>query len=289
MPSISLLQRSLNDGVAQLACSASIEINASEVKHLDASRALLPVGIKMYVSHLPKQSWDETIAASRAVRNAGFDPIPHIPVRLLADEATADRILLALTEQARIGEVLLISGDYAQPRGPFTAAIDLMRTGLLQKHGLSRLSLAGHPEGHPTVALDAIRNAEIEKAQWTEAAGLSATFLTQFFFESAPFIDWANELRAVGVRARLIAGLAGPASIAKLVRFAVRCGVGRSLRSFNKRPDVMSRLLDEHGPEQLMSELAQARDSGSASFDGVHLFGFGGFLRTCEWLQKVGR
>jgi methylenetetrahydrofolate reductase (NADPH) len=277
----------LHAGVADLARHASIEINVPDLKHLDASRSVLPPGKRIYVNHLPKQSWSDTIAASRAVHAAQFDPVPHIPVRLLTDVAEADRLLAALKEQAAVAEVLLISGDYERARGPFSAAINLLRTGLLSRHGLTRVSFAGHPEGHPRVALEEIRRAEIEKAQWAEEAGMSATILTQFFFESAPFIEWAGELRRHGVRSTIVAGVAGPASIAKLVRFAVRCGVGRSLRAFSARPDVMTKLLDEHGPETLVSELVAARDNGTAPFDGVHVFGFGGYLRTCQWLQRV--
>lgn len=275
----------LHRAIAELARDASIEINAPEVKHLAACRSILPAGKRMYVSHLPKQSWDETIAATYAVHASGFFAIPHVPVRLLADADSADRLLAALGKHTT--EVLLISGDYAQSSGPYSSTIDLMRTGLLQKHGLTSVSFAGHPEGHPRVALDEIRRAEIAKARWAEEARLPARILTQFFFESAPFVEWTESLRSVGVRSGIIAGVAGPASVAKLVRFAMRCGVGRSIRALSHRPNVMTQLLDVHGPEVLMAELAQARLDGRARFDGIHVFGFGGFLRTCEWLQRV--
>jgi hypothetical protein len=36
-----------------------------------------------------------------------------------------------------------------------------------------------------------------------------------------------------------------------------------------------------------MSGLAQARCEGASDFAGVHLFCFGGFVRTCRWLQAV--
>ena len=71
------------------------------------------------------------------------------------------------------------------------------------------------------------------------------------------------------------------------MRFAVRCGVGRSLRALGAGPNAMSRLMDEHAPETLITELARARFDGRAPFDGIHLFGFGGFLRTCEWLRRM--
>ena len=277
----------LNDGIAELARGASIEINATEVKHLEASRAFLPAGKKIYVSHLPKQSWDETIAATRAVSAVGFTPVPHIPIRLIPNERAADQLFAALANEARVSEVLLISGDYAQPVGPYASVIDFLRAGMFSKHGFARVSFAGHPEGHPQVPLEEIRKAEIEKAQWAEQSGVTATFMTQFFFESEPFIEWVQHLRSKGARSHIVAGLAGPASVTALARFALRCGVGRSVRALGTRAGLMSGLLGDHGPEGLMKELATARTSNAASFSGIHIFGFGGFLRTCQWLQRL--
>jgi methylenetetrahydrofolate reductase (NADPH) len=283
----SAVARASHEAVAELAREASIEINAAEVKQLAASCALLPAGKKIYVSHLPKQTWDDTIAASRAVGVAGFDPVPHIPVRLLANEHAANQLLTRLVEQAHVSEVLLISGDYAQPVGPYSSAIEFLRTELLSKHGLTRVSFAGHPEGHPHVPLEDIRRAEIEKARWAEHAGITATFVTQFFFESEPFIHWVQELRSNAVDSRIVAGLAGPASIVALARFAIRCGVGRSVRALGARPSSIDKLLGDHGPERLIAELSTARAARQASFTGIHIFGFGGYLRTCQWLQYM--
>jgi methylenetetrahydrofolate reductase (NADPH) len=277
----------LNDGIGALARGASIEINAPEVKHLEASRAFLPAGKKIYVSHLPKQSWDDTIAVTRAVSTVGFNAVPHLPVRLIPSERAADQLLAALANDARVSEVLLISGDYTQSVGPYSSVIEFLRTGLVGKHGFTRVSFAGHPEGHPQVPLEEIRHAEIEKAQWAEQSGVMATFMTQFFFESEPFIEWVQHLRRNGVRSRIVAGLAGPASVTALARFALRCGVGRSVRALTTHPTMMGGLFGEHGPEGLIKELATANASGEASFAGIHIFGFGGFLRTCQWLQRL--
>lgn len=273
--------------IALLARASSIEMNVQDVRDLDASRALLPPGKKVYVSHLPKQTWRQTLDACRAVTGAGFDPVPHVPVRLLEDERALDNFLSDATRTAGVREVLLIAGDYPQPAGPYAAVAEVLRAGKLGDHGFRRVSLAGHPEGHPKVAPAEIRRTEIEKAQLAQSAGLETTLLTQFFFEAQPFIDWAGELRAAGVGARLVAGLAGPASIATLFRYAVRCGVGPSVRALGARPSSLVKLIGEHGPEHVMRALATQRVSRPELFDGVHLFCFGGFLRTCEWLQRV--
>jgi methylenetetrahydrofolate reductase (NADPH) len=275
------------EAIAQLARECSIEMNVQDVRDLEASRAVLPSGKKVYVSHLPKQTWHQTLDACRSVSQAGLDPVPHIPVRLLENERTLDSFLADAVRSAGVHEVLLIAGDYPHPSGPYATVADVLRTGKLGEHGLSRVSLAGHPEGHPKVALTEIRRAEREKAQLARSLGLETTLLTQFFFEAHPFLDWAGQLRSEVEGIRLVGGLSGPASIATLFRYAVRCGVGPSIRALGARPTSLVKLIGDHGPEHVMRDLAAAHITRPGLFDGVHFFCFGGFLRTCEWLRRV--
>lgn len=277
----------LAEGIARLARTASIEINVHDAAHLPAARAWLAPGTRIYVSFLPKQGWEDTLAAARAVRAAGFEPVPHVPVRRVSDAATLDRNLGRLVGESQVRELLLISGDYPQAQGPYSTVLQVMQSGLLAKHGIRRLSVAGHPEGHPAVALDVIRQAELDKAALGAEQGLDLALLTQVVFEHGPLLQWAAGLRAHGVRARLVAGLAGPASITTLFKFAVRCGAGPSIRALGVRPGSLMKLLGDRGPEEVVCGLAAARASGAADLDGIHLFCFGGFLRSAEWLHRV--
>jgi methylenetetrahydrofolate reductase (NADPH) len=279
--------RDLAATIAQLAREASIEINVHDVVHLEEPRRLFSAGKALYVSHLPKQQWSDTEAACRAVRAAGFRPVPHVPVRLLADAATVDRVFSGFVDTAQVDEVLLIAGDYPQAVGPFTEVLQLLNSGALQRHGIRRVTVAGHPEGHPKVLLADIRRAELDKVKMAQQAGLELTLLTQFFFAQEPFLDWVRELRSGGVQARLVGGLAGPTRLSTLIKFAIRCGAGASMRVLTARPAAFTRLLIDHGPESVLRGLAQARCAESSDFSGVHLFCFGGFVRTCHWLQAL--
>jgi methylenetetrahydrofolate reductase (NADH) len=273
--------------IAQLLRAATIEINVADVPHLETSRRYLAPGTSVYVSHLPKQTFQQTQAACQAVRAAGFDPVPHVPVRLILDADTLDRILAAFVGNAGARNVLLIAGDYPQAVGPYAAVADVLRSGALTRHGLARVSAAGHPEGHPKISLAEVRGAEREKAQLAADAGLDLTLVTQFFFEAAPFLEWVHDLRARGIEARVVAGLAGPAGIATLFKFAMRCGAGPSIRALGARPTAFVKLLGEHGPEAVIRGLAAARCAGETDFSGIHFFCFGGYLRTCEWLSRA--
>ena len=280
-------QPNLSRSIARLAASASIEMNVHDVQHVTASRAHLRPATKIYVTHLPKQSWDQTIAACATLRTAGFDPVAHIPVRLLTNRSDLDNLLTSLRAEADVGEVLLIAGDYAHAHGPYASVLEVLQTDRLQTHGLTRVSLAGHPEGHPRVALDTIRRAEIDKAQYCDAAGLEATFVTQFCFESAPFLEWARALENAGVQSRLVAGIAAPAKLSTLVNFGLRCGVGPSIRALSAKPGVLRLLMAEHAPDEVVAELARAIDCGESSLAGLHVFCLGGWLRACSWLQSL--
>jgi methylenetetrahydrofolate reductase (NADPH) len=274
--------------IVKLAQGASIEINAADEKHLDASRQWLRAGTRVYVSHLPNQTWEQTAQAARAVLAQGFAAVPHLPVRLLANPQALDRVLGDFG-QSGMKEVLLIAGDYPQSLGPYRMVSDVLKTGLLHKHGFSRVSLAGHPEGHTKVDLATIRAAELDKLRLASDAGLEATLVTQFFFEAKPFLDWSEQVRAQGLPVRLVGGLAGPASIATLVRFAMRCGAGPSVRALGANPSSVLKLLGDRGPERLVADLARADAQSQQRADGVHFFCFGGFLRTCQWIHDVAR
>lgn len=273
--------------IAHLARNASIEANVHDVHELHACHTLIRPGTRMYVSHLPRQRWAETIATSSAVRAAGFTPVPHIPIRLLESDDALHRLIDALSRDAHIKEVLLISGDYAQAQGPYSQVIDVLRTFPFSEYGINGISLAGHPEGHPQVAREIISEAERAKCNLVMQLGLQCRLVTQFFFEAEPFLTWSQDQIDHGMQVQRIAGIAGPASIATLFKLAMRCGVGQSLRALGVRPGAMLKLMGDYSPNDLVAALAQAQLQAPNLFDGLHVFCFGGLVKTCKWLHAV--
>ena len=269
----------------RLARESSIELSCMESADIPAGREFLSAGQKIYVSHLPRQTWAQTWKTCAQVVSAGFQPVPHVPVRLVENEQQLDEILSAI-RNAGASELLLIAGDYAQPRGPYHQVLDIIRSGKLNKFGFTRVSLAGHPEGHPSVPAEQIRLAQLEKTREAASCGLDVTLVTQFFFEAAPFIEWARDLRQAGVTARIVAGLPGPASIVKLLALARHCGVGPSVRALSSRPKSMFKLLTDSSPDSLLTDLVTRSRHQPGLLDGIHLYSFGGFLRTATWLRE---
>jgi methylenetetrahydrofolate reductase (NADPH) len=263
--------------------AASLEMSVLDIPALTGCRALIPDGTKMYVSHLPGQAWAATLSACIAARAAGCDVVPHVPVRCIVDRMSLVRFLKNCVAEANVRDALVVAGDYPISAGPYATTMDVLRSGILEECGLRRISVAGHPEGHPKIEEAELRRAESEKIHFALDRGVQLTFLTQFFFEADPFIDWRRRL-PIDDRVRVVAGLAGPATLSTLLRFALKCGVGPSLRALGARPGSLLQLLGDRGPESLVLAIARLPDDIKC---GMHLFSFGGLARTCAWLQAV--
>lgn len=286
-PSPVVTDEALTRAIVALARAASIEIHAQDAELLESARTLLAPATRVFVSHLPGQQWAATARACATARRLGFQPVPHVPVRLLESVDALERVLRQLSGQGGATEVLLIAGDYPEAAGPYADVASALATGLLPRLGFAGVAFAGHPEGHPKVPLAQIRAAELEKCRIAQSQGLHASLVTQFLFEAEPFLDWAGSLRRASVKADLVCGLAGPATLGTLLKLAVRCGVGPSIRALGSQGAQWRNLLGVQGPERILGQLASDVASGHPRFTGIHLFGFGGFRRTVEWLANV--
>ncbi|HTS20450.1 MAG TPA: hypothetical protein VMN79_01460 [Casimicrobiaceae bacterium] len=273
--------------LAALAREASVEMTWRDAGELDACRALLAPGTPVFASHLPGQSWRQSVETCIAIRGRGFEPVPHLPVRRLASAGELESVIADLVARAQVARVLLIAGDAPRPVGPFASTLEVLATGVLAAHGIRRIFVAGHPEGHPQLAATELRRAERDKLAFAATHGIELAFLTQFVFEAGPFLRWVRMLREQGVQSRLVAGLAGPARLATLFRYALLCGVGPSIRALGDRPAQLARLVGERDPAAIAAAIA--RERAALGDVGIHLFSFGGLARTCAWLQALSR
>jgi methylenetetrahydrofolate reductase (NADPH) len=87
----------------------------------------------------------------------------------------------------------------------------------------------------------------------------------------------------------VIVGLAGPATPATLTKFALRCGIGNSMRSLRSQIGRFGRLLTDTGPDDVMRGLQAGPRAATASIAGFHLFPFGGLRKAGDWLRGYGQ
>src|SRR5262249_54479538 len=146
----------------------------------------------------------------------------------------------------------LIAGDVAAARGPFKSSHDLAASELLQRYGIRRVSVAGHPEGHPYLDDALALRSLCDWRDWGSANGIRVDIVTQFCFEAGPILKFLGELDARGIALPVIVGLAGPATPATLTKFALRCGIGNSMRALRGQIGRYGRLLVDAVPDEVL-------------------------------------
>ena len=264
--------------------SASVEISSRGHQLGELSDNFAP-GTGVSITFLPGDNYHHNVETAAAVRRAGFNPIPHLAAREIHSRDALADVLARLRGEADATSLLLIAGDVLAARGPFKASRDIAASGLIERYGFISINIAGHPEGHPFLDGNGALRLLAEWQDWSARSGVAVGVTTQFCFESAPILDWLRQLRTHGVALPVTIGLAGPASPATLVKFALRCGVGNSLRAARNQIGRYGRLLTDTGPDEVMHGLEAAPPAETASIAGFHLFPFGGLRKAARWLR----
>lgn len=271
----------------------SIEVMPATADRIDDFREILPDGTRVYVAHIEGTPVDRMVTACRRIVDQGFSVMPHIPARGVASREELESALVRYRGEAGVDEALMIAGGNRSVAGPFASTMDVLETGLLDRHGFRRLHVAGHPEGNadidPPGQTKNLDEALLSKREYAEHTDAKMAIATQFCFEVEPVLKWAARLVEIGVDLPVHVGLAGPAKIQTLIKYAVACGVGASLRVLRRRARDVSSLLRPHPPDDLLDALEAAKGRGDMqNFAGVHLFPFGGIRATADWARSRG-
>jgi len=269
-------------GIAAFLAGASLELSSRDPTEVDACAGLLEAGTHVYINFPPGQTYHGSVALAARLARAGFRPVPHVAARRIASREALDGFLARVAGEAGVDSALVIGGDSESTGGAFDSSLALLETGLFQRHGIVHIGVAGYPEGHPRVAPAALEAALAAKSRLAHQAGIELGIVTQFCFDAESILSWAAKVAGSELPVRV--GLAGPASLPRLLRFAAMCGVGNSLRALQARPSAITRLMVEAGPELALRELARRAGPPVA---GVHFFCFGGLVRTARWLRAV--
>ncbi len=263
----------------------SLEMTGKDVESLRSATNHIPVGTRINVTFLGNEDLETRVSAARAVRDAGFVPVPHISARRLHSKGELVEFFDALRSVGATDEVFVIGGDPAEARGPFTDSLSVIDTGVLKEFGVKRVGIAGYPNGHPDISDDVLRTALMDKHAALQRHGLETTITTQFGFDTTPVLAWIRSLRSAGITAPIRVGVPGPAGVKRLLGYARRFGVASSTGIVQKYGFSLTNLLGTAGPGRFISELATGRkvEHGEVL---LHFYTFGGVENTAAWIQQ---
>jgi methylenetetrahydrofolate reductase (NADPH) len=274
--------------VAEMLRGFSIEVNPGESKVIDAAPSRLDPGTEVFLTWIPGSNPMDTVAPAGKLRRVGLLPVPHIGARHIESAAQFEQLAARLAGEG-VDRVLIVAGDRDKPAGPYDSSLAVMESGLFQKAGIKRIAIGAFPEGNPNIPDPVLAEALTAKVDFARSNGLQLNIVTQFCFDAEPIVTWLKHARARGIDVPVRVGLAGPASLISLTRYAIRCGVGNSIKVLTEKP-AFAKLLIDKGPEPIIREVAAGIGPGNGSMlplgvDGLHFFVFGGFSKTVDWIN----
>jgi methylenetetrahydrofolate reductase (NADPH) len=278
-------EEGLKERIMRFVRGASTEITPSDQQRLPDLVALLPPGTAVYVAHTPNATLDQVVQTALAVQQAGFTATPHIVARRINYPHTL-RIALARLRAGGVEQILLVAGDAQRASGEFNSTLDILASGILDHSGISRIAVAGHPEGHRTVGGSLLWEALKAKQAFAERAGIKINIVTQFGFNADAIAEWERELVRKEIRFPVNVGIAGPTPLSKLIQFAMLCGIGASLRTVMRNLSAVGSFSElATTPDQHVMRLMQL--PATTRVVAPHFFSFGGALSTARWIKQV--
>lgn len=278
----------LRDRIVEFAGRASIEVTPQERHVRDALAGLVPRGTAVYVTHAPSATVADVADVACAVERWGYRAFPHIVARRLPDQRSLQDALAKMRD-AGIDRALLVAGDLTTPAGKFAGTQDVLATGALVNAGFLTLAVAGHPEGHKRIGATTLWNALLEKQEYAEVTGTRMHIVSQFGFDPGAVCAWERQLAEHGVTLPVHVGIAGPAPLKVLIRYAMLCGIGNSLNALMANLSALAsvrHLATSTG--EVLVHLVRAREGALARrFVQPHFFSFGGVAATARWLHAV--
>jgi methylenetetrahydrofolate reductase (NADPH) len=263
----------------------SLEMTAKERPALEDAWPLIAPETPIAIPFLPTETIDERVAAALAIRDHGFEPMPHLSARRIISKEELSTMMARLAAEAGVRRALIVAGDPPIPAGPFEDTMQLLQSGVFDQNGLAAVGIGGHPEGHPTVDDDTLWRFMKMKIAEIERRGMAPLIVTQFGFDPDIFLRWLSELRDRGVEAPVRIGVPGPTNIKRLLRYAKFCGVDASAAVFKKYGVSLGRLIGSAGPDKLVDALREGLGPEHGRVR-IHFYPFGGLTPTMEWIKS---
>jgi|TARA_B110000483_G_scaffold142038_1_gene169776 methylenetetrahydrofolate reductase (NADPH) len=268
----------------------SIEVIPRSAAKIESFADILPKNTRVYIAHIETEDIAAMVATAKRLNDEGFTVMPHIPARIIKNQAMLNDWISMYQNEAGVDEALLLAGSSKKPAGDFDSSIQLIESGLFDKAGFKRLHIAGHPEGSmdidPSGGTKNVSEALSWKQEFSKRTDASMAIATQFCFDAEVVKKWTDDIKEKGIDIPIHIGIAGPAKLQTLLKFSIECGIGASMKVLTKRAKDLTKLLLPYKPTQILNELAEYKSiDPKLNIEQVHFFPIGGIKQTVDWLK----
>lgn len=241
----------------------------------------LPPGRSVTVSASPRKGLEATLDTSVKLTDLGYDVVPHIAARMVANDAHLKDVVDRLHE-AGISTIFVPSGD-ATEAGAYPDATALLAALHEMEHPFHSVGITAYPESHPTIPDD------VTIQQMWDKSHYATEMVSNLTFDAGVVDAWLTAVRARGVSLPLWLGVPGQVDPAKMLAVATRIGVGDSVRFLMKQPRTVARLVNPRGfdADKFLRRLASAITRDEAVVAGLHVFTFNQIAATEAWRVRL--
>ena len=223
----------------------------------------LPKVKDIYITLLQGDQYKDVANKAKELIDLGKNPVPHFPARSIKNKNELQDYV-KMCKDFGVKQVLVIGGG-AQPIGDFHSSIQLFEKGLFEGF---KIGIAGHPEGSPDISDSDLEKAMIDKKPYADY------IVTQWLMETSPIIDFISK-QSLPVHV----GIAGPAKITSLLKFASIVGAKNSLTFLKSNASKAIDLFKPRKPDDMIEKIKGV----SKHF---HIYTFGGLNETNKWLSE---
>jgi methylenetetrahydrofolate reductase (NADPH) len=242
----------------------------------------LPPGSTVTITSSPRFGISRTLEYATLLASRGFEAVPHLAARDIADADALDHTVDQLHEIG-VRDVFVIGGDGERPHGEFPSAIELVEALRSHPRGPQRVGVAAYPEGHPVIPETELLEALMRKQK-------SAQYMTsQICFDPVVLGAWLRRMRRAGVILPLRIGIPGALRRAKLLELSFKLGVGPSMRYLSKQRGLISGLArpGTYHPGAIVAGVAEWVDDPELAVAGFQVFTFNEVERTIAWERRA--
>ena len=248
----------------------------------DKVLAHVPRDVVVTVTASPVRGLEPTLDLTGRLAGHGYRVVPHVPARLLRDDAHLKEVVDRL-RAAGVDDVFVPAGDADPPAGTYAGALPVLRRLTELGRPFTRVGVTGYPESHPLIHDDVTVQAMWDKRE-------HATYIvSNLCFDPRVLGRWIVRIRRRDVSLPVHVGVAGPVQRAKLLAMATRIGVGESTRFLARHPSWFLRFATPGGysPERLLTPAVAELTSPAAKVAGLHLFTFNQIAETERWRRAL--
>lgn len=244
--------------------------------------AHVPRDVVVTITASPVKGLEPTLELTGRLAAHGYRVVPHVPARLLRDDAHLKEVVDRLGE-AGVDDVFVPAGDADPPAGSYEGALPVLRRLTELDAPFTHVGITGYPESHPLIHDDLTI-----QAMWDKRA--HATYIvSNLCFDPRVLGEWVARIRRRDVSLPVYLGVAGPVQRTKLLAMATKIGVGESTRFLTKHASWFLRFAAPGGysPDKLLTRTEETLDASSAGVAGLHLFTFNQIAETEAWRRAL--